>query len=58
MVKFKWKDVEQREFGEVKRIVTQNYLSDYQYFNKQFYIHTYTSAVWARSPELTKIRIK
>ena len=42
-VKFKWKDVEQKLFGEIKRIVTQNTLLVYPYFNKSVDIHTYDS---------------
>ena len=39
-LKFKWKDVEQKTFDEIKRIVACNTFLAYFYFNKRFDIHT------------------
>ena len=39
-VKFKWTDVEQKPFGEIKWIFTHDILLIYPYFNERFYIHT------------------
>ena len=39
-VKFKWTDVEQKTFDEIKRIVVCDTLLIYPYFNKYFDIHT------------------
>ena len=40
---FKWTDVEQKTFDEVKHIVTHNTLFAYPDFNKSSSIHTYYS---------------
>ena len=39
-VNFKWDDVEQKAFDEIKRTVAHNTLLSYPYFNKRFDIHT------------------
>ena len=39
-VKFKWIDVEQKSFDEIKHIITRNTLLAYPDFNKRFDIHT------------------
>ena len=39
-VKFKWTDVEQKAFDEIKRTVSHNTLLSYIYFNKSFNLHT------------------
>ena len=39
-VKFKWTDVEQKAFDEIKRTVTHDTLLAYSDFNKRFNIHT------------------
>ena len=38
-VKFKWTDIENKDFDEVKRIVECNNLFSYPDCNKKFYIH-------------------
>ena len=40
MVKFKWAVVEQKVFDEIKWRVARSTLLIYEYFNKQFDIHT------------------
>ena len=42
-VKFKWTDVEQKAFSEIKQIVTHNILLIHPYFKKLFDIHTNAS---------------
>ena len=37
---FEWKDVEQKPFNKIKRIVARGALLIYLYFNKRFDIHT------------------
>ena len=39
-VKFKWNDVEQKVFDEIKRTVAHNTLLAYPYFNKRLDIQT------------------
>ena len=39
-VKFKWNEIEQDAFDEIKRIVARNTLLAYLYFNEAFNIHT------------------
>ena len=39
-VKFKWDQVKQKLFKEMKRIVVHNILLAYADFNKEFKIHT------------------
>ena len=48
-VKFKWTQIEQDVFDEIKRIVSRNTLSAYQDFNEEFNIHTNASnlQLWA-----------
>ena len=38
-VNFKWTDVEQKVFGDIKIAVVQDTLLVYPYFNKRFDIH-------------------
>ena len=40
-VKFKWDDVEQKKFDEIKPTVAYNILLEYPYFNTLFDLHTY-----------------
>ena len=40
MVKFKWNDVEQTAFDDIKCTISHNTLLAYPYFNKRFDIHT------------------
>ena len=42
-VKFKWKDVEQKLFDEIKHTVACNNLLIYPDFNKRFDIHTHNT---------------
>ena len=39
-VRFKWTDLEQKAFDDIKRAVSQENLLSYPYFNRSFYIHT------------------
>ena len=39
-VKFKWTEVEQKVFDDIKRVVSQDTLLAYPYFNTRFDIHT------------------
>ena len=39
-VKFRWTDVKQKEFKNIKQILDYNNLLDYPDFNKQVDIHT------------------
>ena len=39
-VKFKWTDLEQKVFDEIKRAVYQDNLLEYTYFNRSFDIHS------------------
>ena len=39
-VKFKWTGVEQKDFDDIKRAVSQDTLLAYMDFNERFYIHT------------------
>ena len=39
-VKFKWTDVEQKAFDDIKHAVSQDILLTYPDFNEQFHIHT------------------
>ena len=39
-MKFKWIDMEQKYFDDIKRTVSQDTLLAYPYFNIRFYIHT------------------
>ena len=38
-VRFKWTDVEQKSFDDIKRAMTHDTLLTYPYFNKRFDIH-------------------
>ena len=40
-VNFKWKDVKQKAFEEIKHIVARNNLLAYPDFNKRFKVHTH-----------------
>ena len=40
-VKFKWTDVEQKSFDDIKRTVYHENLLEYPDFDKRFGIHTY-----------------
>ena len=42
-VKFKWADVEQKAFDDIKRAIAQDILLVYLYFNKSFDTHTEAS---------------
>ena len=42
-VKFKWTDVEQKVFDDIKRTVARETLFSYPDFNKRFDIHKYAS---------------
>ena len=46
---FKWRDVEQKSFDDIKRIVVHDNLLAYPYFNEQFYIESDASSLPARS---------
>ena len=39
-VSFKWTEIKQRPFEQIKRILDHNTLLAYPYFNKRLYIHT------------------
>ena len=42
-MKFKWADVEQKAFDDIKRAIAQDILLVYLYFNKSFDTHTEAS---------------
>ena len=52
-VKFKWADVENNAFIEIKKIVGRDVLLSYHNFSEKFIIHTDASAVWFCRTKLT-----